>query len=94
MGFAQKTRKHCHHQEQEQPGTINEQGETSPKEISVSASCPIVSNCASRPIRPGGLPAGSFKLIVEGRVLKMIEIKRCGVFHQADARMVGKQITQ
>ncbi len=45
-------------------------------------------------VRRQGLAAGPLQLVVEGAVLKLVEVQLGGVLHQADGGLVGEQVAE
>src|SRR6185437_11873925 len=41
-----------------------------------------------------GLAARAFELIVEGRVLELLQVERGGVFHEQHARTIGEEVAE
>ena len=92
MRLADEGGHQCHHQQQDQPGGVYQQagGEADHRDRVLR----LPEQLAHQVHPPHGLAARAIQLVLQIRILEVLQIQPRRVFHQADAGGVGEQFRQ
>ncbi len=92
MGLAQERRQHRDHQQQQQPGYVDRerrgQGDQGDQVLQRRQQHRKQADAADR------LPPGPLQLVVDLRVLELLQVEIGGVLHELHAGPVGEQVSQ
>ena len=92
MRFAQKYRQQRQDQQHDQPRRVEDQprAEADHRHDVLK----LAEQLRHQRHAPARLPPRPLQLVLERGILEILEVQRCGVFHQADARRVADLVAQ
>ncbi len=92
VGLAQQRGEHRDHEEHQQPGDVDRDRDAERRQGDQVLQ--RRQQHGEEPDPPHRLPPGPLQLVVDLRVLELLQVERRGVLHQLDAGPVGEEVAQ